>query len=45
MLPIVIATLALLGSLIVPAAAQDAPRSECLAKADAPPRATPVSLR
>jgi L-ascorbate metabolism protein UlaG (beta-lactamase superfamily) len=39
-------TLALLGSLISPVGAQDAPRnSECLAMANAPPRATPVSLR
>jgi L-ascorbate metabolism protein UlaG (beta-lactamase superfamily) len=37
--------IALLGSLITPAAAQDAQRSECLAMANAPPRATPVSLR
>jgi L-ascorbate metabolism protein UlaG (beta-lactamase superfamily) len=38
--------LALLGSLVASAAAQDAPRgSECLAMADAGPRATPVSLR
>jgi hypothetical protein len=37
---------ALLGSLIIPAAAQDASRgSECLAMANAPPRAVPVSLR
>jgi L-ascorbate metabolism protein UlaG (beta-lactamase superfamily) len=36
---------ALLGSLVGSAAAQDAPRSECLAMANAPPRATPVSLR
>src|SRR5712675_3155385 len=36
---------ALLGSLIASAAAQDAPRSECLAMANAPPRATPVSFR
>jgi L-ascorbate metabolism protein UlaG (beta-lactamase superfamily) len=37
---------ALLGSLISSAAAQDAPRSsECLAMANAPPPATPVSLR
>ncbi len=36
---------ALLGSLVASAAAQDAPRSECLAMANAPPRATPVSLR
>ena len=39
------AVLALLGALIVPAAAQDTPRSECLAMANAPPRITPVSLR
>src|SRR6201995_1979621 len=39
------AILALLGSLIEPAAAQDAQRSECLAMANAPWRATPVSLR
>jgi L-ascorbate metabolism protein UlaG (beta-lactamase superfamily) len=39
------AILALLGALITPAAAQDAPRSECLAMSNAPPRATPVSLR
>ena len=38
--------LALLGSLIEPAAAQQQPlRSECLAMANAPPRAVPVSLR
>src|SRR5215510_12465107 len=38
--------LVLLGSLIVPAAAQQQPlRSECLAMANAPPRAIPVSLR
>ena len=38
--------LALLGSLIVPAAAQQQPlRSECLAMASAPPRVVPVSLR
>jgi L-ascorbate metabolism protein UlaG (beta-lactamase superfamily) len=37
---------ALLGSLISSVAAQDAQRSsECLAMANAPPRATPVSLR
>jgi L-ascorbate metabolism protein UlaG (beta-lactamase superfamily) len=36
---------ALLGSLIGSAAAQDAPRSECLAMANAPPRATPVGFR
>ena len=39
------AILALFGSLIAPAAAQDALRSECLAMARAPWRATPVSLR
>jgi L-ascorbate metabolism protein UlaG (beta-lactamase superfamily) len=39
-------TFALLSSLIASAAAQDTPRgSECLAMANAPPRATPVSLR
>jgi len=37
---------ALLSALIASAAAaQDAPRSECLAMANAPPRVTPVSLR
>jgi L-ascorbate metabolism protein UlaG (beta-lactamase superfamily) len=41
--PIVFASLF---QLIAPAAAQDAPRSsECLAMANAPPRATPVSFR
>src|SRR6059058_1732522 len=39
------AVIALLGSLIVPAAAQQPLRSECLAMAHAPPRATPVNLR
>src|SRR5690348_15652536 len=39
------AIFALLGSLIAPAVAQDNQRSECLAMANAPPRATPVSLR
>ncbi len=40
------AVFALLSSLIASAAAaQDAPRSECLAVANAPPRVTPVSLR
>src|ERR1700730_2594594 len=40
------AVLALLCQLVSPAAAQDAPRSsECLAMANAPPRATPVNLR
>jgi L-ascorbate metabolism protein UlaG (beta-lactamase superfamily) len=39
------AAIALLGSLIASAAAQEAPRaSECLAMANASPRATPVSL-
>src|SRR6201746_119599 len=37
--------IALLGWLPAPAAAQDSLRSECLAMANAPPRATPVSLR
>ena len=37
--------LAALGSLIGPALAEDAPRSECLAMANAPPRVTPVNLR
>src|SRR6202521_3270362 len=37
---------ALLSSLIAPAAAQDAARSnECLAMTNAPPRATPLSIR
>jgi L-ascorbate metabolism protein UlaG (beta-lactamase superfamily) len=45
MLRSVSAVLALLGALIAPAYAQDTPRSECLAMANAPPRATPVSLR
>jgi len=39
------AILALLGSLVAPASGQDAPRSECLAMAKAPWRATPVSFR
>jgi hypothetical protein len=40
------AVFALLGALIAPAAAQDASRaSECLAMANAAPRATPVALR
>jgi len=40
------AVLALLLQLILPAAAEDAPRgSECLAMANAPPRATPAGLR
>jgi L-ascorbate metabolism protein UlaG (beta-lactamase superfamily) len=37
--------IALLGCLLAPAAAQDSLRSECLAMANAPPRAKPVSLR
>jgi L-ascorbate metabolism protein UlaG (beta-lactamase superfamily) len=45
MLRRVSAALALLSMLIAQASAQDAPRSECLAMANAPPRATPVSLR
>src|SRR3981081_1903062 len=36
---------AMLSSLIASAAAQEPSRSECLAMANAPPRATPVSLR
>jgi L-ascorbate metabolism protein UlaG (beta-lactamase superfamily) len=39
------AILAMLGALITPAAAQDTPRSECLAMSSAPPRVTPASLR
>ena len=39
------AVFALLASLVAPAAAQDASRSECMAMADAAPRVTPVSLR
>src|SRR3982074_2316212 len=40
------AAIALLCQLVQPVAAQDAQRSsECLAMANAPPRATPVSLR
>src|SRR5882762_754258 len=46
MLRFLSAIFALLCQLIAPAVAQDAPRSsECLAMANAPPRATPVSLR
>jgi L-ascorbate metabolism protein UlaG (beta-lactamase superfamily) len=60
MLRSLVASLALLGSLIIsapvtlaliaqlsisPAAAQQPPRSECLAMSDAAPRATPVALR
>ena len=39
------AVLALLGAFAAPANAQTPLRSECLAMANAPPRATPVSLR
>jgi L-ascorbate metabolism protein UlaG (beta-lactamase superfamily) len=39
------AVLALLSSLLAPAAAQDAQHSECLAMANGPSRATPVALR
>ena len=50
MMRVASAVIALLGSVIVPASAQtsssqDTPRSECLAMANAPPHATPVSLR
>src|SRR5882762_10458389 len=46
MLRSIAVVLAALSSLIVPAAAQDAWRgSECLAMADAPPRAAPVGFR
>jgi L-ascorbate metabolism protein UlaG (beta-lactamase superfamily) len=44
MLRLILAAFALLGFSIA-AHAQDAQRSECLAMASAPPRATPVSLR
>ena len=36
---------ALLGFLIAPAAAEDAPHSDCLAMSNARPRATPVVFR
>ena len=39
------AVIAFFGWLVTPAAGQDAQRSECLAMASAPPRATPVGLR
>jgi L-ascorbate metabolism protein UlaG (beta-lactamase superfamily) len=39
------AIFALLGAWAAPASAQEPPRSECLAMANTPPRATPVSLR
>jgi L-ascorbate metabolism protein UlaG (beta-lactamase superfamily) len=45
MLRSLVAGLALLGSLITAAAAQESPRSECLAMSDAAPRATPVAFR
>jgi hypothetical protein len=37
--------IALLGSLVVPASAQQPLRSECLAMANAPPPAMPINLR
>ena len=45
MLRSLFAIFALLSALATPAAAQEPPRSECLAMADAPARMTPVSLR
>jgi L-ascorbate metabolism protein UlaG (beta-lactamase superfamily) len=45
MLRLFSAVVALLGSLIGPALAQDAQRSECLAMANGPARAAPVSFR
>src|ERR1700740_2075395 len=46
MLRLFSAIFALLASVVAPAVAQEAPRSsECLAISNAPPRATPVSLR
>jgi len=45
MLRLLSAVVALLGSLIGPALAQDAQRSECLAMASGPMRAAPVSFR
>jgi L-ascorbate metabolism protein UlaG (beta-lactamase superfamily) len=39
------AVFAILGWLMAPAVAEEIPRSECLAISQAPPRATPVSLR
>ncbi len=45
MLQFLAVVLGLLDILITPAAAQSALRSECLAMSEAPPRATPVSLR
>ena len=45
MMRVVAVVLGLLGLSISSAAAQNAPRSECLAMSEAPPRARPVSLR
>jgi L-ascorbate metabolism protein UlaG (beta-lactamase superfamily) len=45
MMPYFAVVSALLYGLMVPAAAEEPLRSECLAMAGAPPRATPVSLR
>ena len=45
MLRSLVLAIAVIGSLIAPAAAQSPLRSECLAMANASPRATPVSLR
>src|SRR3954451_14190815 len=45
MLRLLSTAFALLSWLVAPAAAQHAQRSECLAMANAPPRATPVSYR
>src|ERR1700704_4540604 len=45
MLRSLVAATAFLGLLIAPAAAAEPLRSECLAMANAPPRATPVSFR
>jgi L-ascorbate metabolism protein UlaG (beta-lactamase superfamily) len=45
MLRLLSAVVALLGLLIGPALAEDSQRSECLAMASGPPRATPVSFR
>ncbi|AUC99336.1 Zn-dependent hydrolase [Bradyrhizobium sp. SK17] len=44
-MPRLLAALMLLGTLASHALAQDAPRSECLAMANAPPRAIPVAYR
>src|SRR5882762_766376 len=44
-MPRLLAVLALLGSFATHAWAQDAQRSECLAMANVPPRAVPVSTR